>query len=32
LKDTMGVVDAEDGFGFHRKPGQSTKGAFAVVA
>src|ERR1700689_582156 len=27
----MGVVDAEDGFGFHRKPGQPTKGAFAVV-
>ena len=23
----MGVVDAEDGFGFHRKPGQIDKGS-----
>src|SRR6185437_1916421 len=30
LKDTMGFVDAENGSGFHRKPGQSTREAFAV--
>jgi hypothetical protein len=31
LKDTMGFVDAENGSGFHRKPGQSTREAFAVL-